>query len=68
MKCVSTFGFARVDILSARTLPVCGCLQRDVSSLRNLLLPSLSNEGFQLRRLYSNELQVIVKLMPSYAM
>jgi hypothetical protein len=68
MKCVSTLGFARVDIRSARTLPACGCLQREVSSVRNSLLLSLSNEGFKLRRLYSNELEVIVKLMPSYAM
>ena len=67
MKCVSTLGFARVDIRSARTLPACGCLQTHVSSLRNSLLLSLSNEGFKLRRPYSNELEVIVKFVPSYA-
>ena len=68
MQCVSTLGFARVDVRGARTLPGCGCLQRDVSSLRNSLLFSLSNEGFKLRRPYSDELEVIVELMPSYAM
>jgi hypothetical protein len=61
---LSALGFAGVGICGARTLPACGCLQKDVSSLRNSLLLSLSNEGFQLRRLYSNELGVIVKLMP----
>jgi len=62
MQCVSTLGFARVDVRGARTLPGCGCLQRDVSSLRNSLLFSLSNEGFKLRRPYSDELEVIVEL------
>jgi len=68
MQYVSTLGFARIDIRGARTLRACGCLQRDVSSLRNSLLLSLSNEGFKLRRMYSDELEVIVKLMLSYAM
>lgn len=68
MQYVSTPGFAGVDIRGACTVQTCGCLQRDVSSLRNSLLLSLCKEGFKLRRLYSDELEVIVKLIPSYAM